>query len=306
MASFTAQDVKDLREKTGCGMMDCKKALTEADGDVEKAIEILREKGMAAAVKKSGRIAADGLVYAYTDKEKKISVLIEVNSETDFVAKNDEFKAFVDTCAKTVVEANPADVDALLTVKAFGTEMTVQELLQEKVLTIGENLKVRRFERFEGEAVTYIHMGGTHGVVVLFDTDVADNAGFEAMGKDVAMQIAAVNPTYVRREEVSEATLEKEKEILLAQMANDPKMANKPQQVLENIVKGKIGKFYTENCLLDQAFVKDDKMTVGQFVANSAKEFGGKIEVVKFARFEKGEGIEKKVDDLAAEVAKMV
>lgn len=300
--AFTAKDVKELREKTGCGMMDCKKALTEADGDMDKAIELLREKGLAAAAKKSGRIAADGLVYAYVDDVKKVGVVIEVNSETDFVAKNADFQAFVDICAKTVAENDPADVETLLAEKAVGSDMTVEEMLREKILTIGENLIVRRFARFEGDVVTYIHGGGTHGVMVLFDTDLAGKPEFAAYGKDVAMQIAASNPTFVRKEEVPAEQVEKEKEILKVQALNEGKPAN----IAEKMVMGRINKFFKEVCLLEQPFVKDQDLTVAKYTQNTAKELGGKIEIVKFIRFEKGEGIEKRQDDLAAEVAKMV
>ncbi|SCJ51095.1 Elongation factor Ts [Anaerotruncus sp. 2789STDY5834896] len=300
--AFTAKDVKELREKTGCGMMDCKKALTEAEGDMDKAIELLREKGLAAAAKKSGRIAADGLVYAYVDDVNKVGVVIEVNSETDFVAKNAEFQAFVDTCAKTVAQKKPADVAALMAEKAVDSEMTVEEMLREKILTIGENLIIRRFARFEGDVVTYIHGGGTHGVMVLFDTDLAGKPEFAAYGKDVAMQIAAANPTFVRKEEVPAEQVEKEKEILKVQALNEGKPAN----IAEKMVMGRINKFFKEVCLLEQPFVKDQDLTVAKYTQNTAKELGGKIEIVKFVRFEKGEGIEKRQDDLAAEVAKMV
>ena len=300
--AFTAKDVKELREKTGCGMMDCKKALTAAEGDMDTAIELLREKGLAASAKKAGRIAADGLVYAYVDDVNKVGVVIEVNSETDFVAKNAEFQAFVDTCAKTVAQKKPADVAALMAEKAVDSEMTVEEMLREKILTIGENLIIRRFARFEGDVVTYIHGGGTHGVMVLFDTDLAGKPEFAAYGKDVAMQIAAANPTFVRKEEVPAEQVEKEKEILKVQALNEGKPAN----IAEKMVMGRINKFFKEVCLLEQPFVKDQDLTVAKYTQNTAKELGGKIEIVKFVRFEKGEGIEKRQDDLAAEVAKMV
>ena len=221
--AFTAQDVKTLREITGCGMMECKKALTEADGDQDKAIELLRERGLAAAAKKASRIAAEGVVKAYVDEAKKVGVVIEVNAETDFVAKNAEFQAFVDTCAKTVVEANPADVDALNACKAVGSEMTISELTTEKIQTIGENIKIRRFARYEGAVATYIHAGGSIGVMVKFDTDVADKEGFAEYGKDVAMQVAAANPSYLTEAEVPAEVLEKEKEILKVQAINEGK-----------------------------------------------------------------------------------
>lgn len=243
--AFTAADVKALREKTGVGMMDCKKALTEADGDMDKAIDVLREKGLAASAKKAGRIAAEGIVYAYTDADKKVSVLVEVNSETDFVAKNEKFVNYVAAVAKTIADSNPADVDALLATPLAGDTRTVQENLQDMVLSIGENMKIRRFERVEGITVDYIHGGGTVGVLVVFDTDDATAAkdAFKVMGKDVAMQVAAMNPSYLDEASVPADVLEHEKGIMKAQLAEDPKMANKPEQVLAKIVDGKIGKF---------------------------------------------------------------
>lgn len=298
--AFSAQDVKTLREQTGCGMMDCKKALTEANGDMEKATELLREKGLAAAVKKAGRVAAEGVVLAIQDNNT--GVVIEVNAETDFVAKNAEFMTFVETCAKTVMEQNPADVDALLALKASGSNSTVEELLREKILVIGENMKIRRFARYEGSVITYVHGGGRIGVMVKFDTDVADKEGFEEYAKDVAMQIAAIPPEYVSEKNVPAERVEKEKEILTAQAMNEGKPAN----IAEKMVVGRIKKFFKEICLVDQAFVKDGDVTVGEHTNNIAKTLGGKIEIVDFVRFEKGEGIEKKEDDFASEVASMM
>ncbi len=306
MAAFTAQDVKALREKTGCGMMDCKKALTQADGDMDKAIDFLREQGLAKQAKKASRIAAEGVAYAITSDDNSVGVVIEVNAETDFVAKNDSFMDFVKACANTVMKENPADVDALLALKADGTEQTVAEMLQEKVLTIGENIQIRRFERMEGACVAYVHAGGKIGVLVNFDTDLAAKPEFVAYGKDVAMQIAALNTPYLNEAEVPAEVIEHEKAIMVEQLKNDPKMANKPEQVLVKIVDGKIGKYYKENCLVDQEFVKDNKLTVAQYTKNTAKALGGSIEIKKFVRFEKGEGIEKRQDDFAAEVASMV
>lgn len=300
--AFTAQDVKTLREITGCGMMECKKALTEADGDQDKAIELLRERGLAAAAKKASRIAAEGVVKAYVDEAKKVGVVIEVNAETDFVAKNAEFQAFVDTCAKTVVEANPADVDALNACKAVGSGMTISELTTEKIQTIGENIKIRRFARYEGAVATYIHAGGSIGVMVKFDTDVADKEGFAEYGKDVAMQVAAANPSYLTEAEVPAEVLEKEKEILKVQAINE----GKPEAIAEKMVQGRIKKFYKENCLIDQEFIKDGDQTIKSYTDAKAKELGGKIEIVSFVRFEKGEGIEKRADDFASEVASMM
>ncbi|MBQ7133754.1 MAG: elongation factor Ts [Ruminococcus sp.] len=305
--AFTAQDVKALREKTGCGMMDCKKALTEANGDMDAAIDFLREQGLAKQAKKASRIAAEGVAYAITNDDNTAGVVIEINAETDFVAKNADFLAFVETCAKTVMENDPADVEALAALKAVGSEMTVAELLQEKVLTIGENIQIRRFEKFNGPTVGYVHAGGKIGVIVNFETTVdTTSADFVAYGKDVAMQIAALNTAYLNESDVPAETIEHEKEILVAQMKQDPKMANKPEQVLSKIVEGKIGKFYKENCLIDQEFVKDSSMTVGKYTESVAKKLGGEIKIVKFTRFEKGEGLEKRQDDFAAEVASMV
>ena len=303
MANFTAQDVKNLREQTGCGMMDCKKALTESDGNFEKAVEFLREKGLAAAAKKAGRIAAEGMVYAVADNAKKVGVVLEVNAETDFVAKNDMFKDFVKNVANVIMEQNPADVDALLNCSMEGS--TVDAALKEKILVIGENIKIRRFTRFEGHCAAYIHAGGTHAVLVAFETsdEIAANPAFEACGKDVCMQIAAVNPTYVRESDVPAAVVEEEKKILLAQIESDPKNANKPAQVKEKMITGKIGKFYKENCLVDQAFIKDGNMDVKKYVADTAKALGGDIVIADYTHFIKGEGLEKRSEDFAAEVA---
>ena len=300
--AFTAKDVKALREKTGCGMMDCKKALTQADGDMDKAIDFLREQGLAKQAKKASRIAAEGVAYATTTADNKVGVVIEVNAETDFVAKNDSFMDFVKACAQTVMEQDPADVEALLALKASGSDQTVAEMLQEKVLTIGENIQVRRFERMEGACVAYVHAGGKIGVLVNFDTDVADKAEFVACGKDVAMQIAALNTPYLNRDEVPAEVLEHEKEVMRQQVLNE----GKPEAIADKIVMGKINKYYKENCLVDQEFVKDNKMSVAQYVNSVAKQLGGKIAITKFVRFEKGEGIEKRQDDFAAEVASMV
>ena len=306
MAAFTAKDVKALREKTGCGMMDCKKALTQADGDMDKAIDFLREQGLAKQAKKASRIAAEGVAYAVTTDDCKVGVVIEVNAETDFVAKNDSFMDFVKACANTVIKENPADVEALLALKADGTEQTVAELLQEKVLTIGENIQIRRFERMEGACVAYLHAGGKIGVLVNFDTDLADKDEFVAYGKDVAMQIAALNTPYLTKDEVPAEVIEHEKSIMVEQLKNDPKMANKPEQVLAKIVDGKIGKYYKENCLVEQQYVVDGDYTVAKYVESVAKELGGSIKIVEYVRYEKGEGIQKKEDNFAAEIASMV
>ncbi len=305
MANITAKDVAELRKQTGVGIMDCKKALTEADGDTEKAILILREKGLATQAKKAGRTASEGIVTAVV--KDGVGVVVEVNSETDFVAQNDQFKAFVNTVADTIIESNPADIDALLATKASGSDLTVKELYDELFLKIRENMSIRRFERFEGILVPYVHGGGSIGVMVKLDTDIApDNAEMLAAGKDCALQIAAMNPRYLDEASVPESAIEEEKNIMLVQMNEDPKMSSKPEQVKVKIVEGKIGKFYKENCLLDQTFVKDDKVSVKQYLDSVAKAQGGKLTVAEFVRYERGEGIEKKQDNFADEVASMM
>lgn len=302
--AFTAKDVAALREKTGCGMMDCKKALTASNGDMEAAVDFLREKGLAAATKKSGRIAAEGLAYAKVNAEGDVAVVIEVNAETDFVAKNADFKAFVDTCANTVMEQNPADVEALMQLKASGSDVTVEELLREKILTIGENIKIRRFARYEGAVVTYVHGEGRIGVMVKFDADpaVAAKEEFKSFAKDIAMQVAAANPLYLNKESVPAEVIDHEKKILTEQVVNEGKPAN----IAEKIVMGKIGKYYKEVCLVEQLYVKDSDLTVQKYVEQTAKTLGGDIAVAGFVRFEKGEGLEKRQDDFAAEVSGMV
>ena len=300
--AFTAADVKTLREMTGVGMMDCKKALTASDGDMDKAVEFLREKGLAAAAKKAGRIAAEGMAYAGV--VDGVGVVVEVNAESDFVAKNEKFVEFVHGVAAVVAKEQPADLDALMAAP-FGNGRTVLEEQNDKVLVIGENIKVRRFAFFtEGTSVAYIHAGGKIGVLV----NLAVEGGIDATeaGKDVAMQIAALNPRFWDKSMVTEETLAEEKKIMLAQMDNDPKMASKPAAVKEKIVEGKMNKFYSENCLLQQDFVKDGEVTVEKYLANSGKALGGSIAFVNAVRFEKGEGIEKKQEDFAAEIAKMV
>ena len=300
--AFTAKDVQALREKTGCGMMDCKKALVETDGNMEAAVDYLREKGLASQAKKADRIAAEGTVAVYT--ADGVGAVVEVNSETDFVANGDGFKALAAEIAQIVAEQNPQDVDALLACEKDGS--TVEAKVQELFLAIRENIKVRRFERFEGKVISYVHAGGKIGVLVNFDTEVAsDNAGLIAAGKNIAMQIAAMNPAYLDQASVPASVIEKEKEILIAQMKEDPKMANKPEAVLGKIVEGKIGKYYKENCLVEQQFVIDGDITVGKYIENTAKELGAEIKLASYVRFEKGEGIEKRVDDFAAEVAAM-
>ena len=301
--AISAKDVMELRKQTDCGMMECKKALTEADGNFEKAIEILRERGLATAAKKASRVAAEGMVYADYCPKCKVGVVIEVNAETDFVAKNDKFVDFVKEATKVVMLQNPADVEALMACKTEAGE-TVDEALKNLILVIKENIKVRRFVRYEGVCSAYVHGGGTHGILVNFETTNGIEAKdeFAAYGKDVAMQIAALNTPYLNESEVPAEIIEHEKEVMRQQVINE----GKPEQIADKIVMGKIGKFYKENCLLDQEFVKDNKINIKQYTQNTAKELGGSIEIKKFVRFEKGEGIEKRQDDFAAEVASMV
>ena len=303
--AFTAADVKNLREMTGVGMMDCKKALAASEGDMDKAVEYLREKGLAASVKKAGRVAAEGMAYAAVIDG--VGVVVEVNAETDFVGKNEKFVDFVKGVANTVAKEAPVDLDALMGCKFDGGSQTVTEQQQEMVLVIGENIKVRRFARYaDGVSVPYIHAGGKIGVLVNLAVEGDASSQVLEMGKDLAMQIAALNPRFWDKAEVTEDVLAEEKKIMLAQMDNDPKMANKPAQVKEKIVAGKIDKFYAENCLLQQDFVKDNSMTVEQYMASVAKAAGVKVTLRSATRFEKGEGIEKKQEDFAAEIASMI
>ncbi len=301
--AVSASDVKKLREMTGVGMMDCKKALAESDGDMDKAVEYLREKGLAAAQKKAGKVAAEGVSYAVIG-ENGVGALVEVNSQTDFVAKNEVFQNFVKDVAAVIIEENPADVEALKACAYPGTDRTVTDVTNDKVLAIGENLQIRRFVRYDtGVNVGYIHAGGKVGVLVNMEVEGIASEAAEELGKDVAMQICAMNPTFLDKTDVSQETLDKEKEIQLAQMDNDPKMASKPQQVKEKIVLGKLGKYYEENCLMQMEFVKEKGVSVEQHVAAVAKANGGKVAIKAFTRFMTGEGIEKEEEDYAAEVA---
>ena len=305
--AFTAADVKNLREMTGVGILDCKKALAETDGDMEKAVEFLREKGLAAAQKKAGRIAAEGMAYAEVFNFG--SALVEVNAETDFVAKNEKFIEFVKDIAYVVARWGPDNMETLMTLPYRKTGLTVQQALQEMVLTIGENIQIRRYERYyTGMNVAYNHMNGRIGVLLNMEVSegLEENEAVIELGKDIAMQIAAMNPMFRDKSDVSQETLDKEKEIQLAQMDNDPKMANKPQQVKEKIVMGKMGKYYEENCLLQQAFVKENKISVEQHIAAVAKEVGGDIKVKGYHRYERGEGLEKKQENFAEEIAKQL
>ena len=305
MANISAKDVAELRRQTGCGMMDCKNALVAANGNFDEAIKVLREKGMAAAAKKADRIAADGLVEILT--EGNVTAMVEVNSETDFVAKNESFRALVVTILKTIIAKKPATVEELMACTTENGD-TVEAAVQEKILTMGEKLSIRRFLTVEGLVSTYIHGNGATGVIIKFEADdaAASNPGFAEFAKNIALQAAAYNTPYVNKEAVPASVIEEEKAILMKQMEADPKMANKPAKVLEGIITGRLGKFFEANCLTEQAYVKDDSLTVAKYVAASAKEFGGSIKVVGAYRFDKGEGIQKREDDLAAEVAKMV
>ena len=289
---ISASMVKELREKTGAGMMDCKKVLTETDGDMEKASELLRERGISKAAKKSGRIAAEGLVSSYVSDDRKIGAIVEVNAETDFVAKNEEFKGFVNDIAKIVATTNPKDLEELSAEKYLETGKTVKEVLTDKIATIGENMSIRRFERFESEGLveSYIHGEGKIAVLVDF------SKGEQGVAKDVCMQIAAAKPEYICESEVPEEVVNKEMEILKAQAMNE----GKPAEIAEKMVKGRIGKFYAEICLVDQPFVKDQNIKVSELLKSKNSE------IVRFARFEKGEGIEKKEENFAEEVMKQL
>ena len=303
MATITAKDVAALRAKTGIGMMECKKALVEANGDVDAAVKILREKGeLKAESKMATRIAADGIVEVYKDGDT--TAMIEVNSETDFVAKNESFKEFVNELLKLIVAQKPADIDALMACK-YDEEMTVDAKLKEMIFKIGEKLTVRRFVVVEGVTSTYIHGAGSIGVVAKFETNVADKPEFAAFAKNIALQIGAYPTPYLCREQVPASVIESEKSSLLAQIANDPANAKKPDAIKEKMVMGRISKFYDNNCLVDMTYVKDEDMKVGQYVKATAKELGGEIAIVDFYRYEKGEGIQKREENFADEIAKM-
>ena len=302
--AFTAQDVKTLREMTNVGMMDCKKALQACDGDMDKAVDWLREKGLAKAAKKAGRVAAEGMAYAAVCAECGVGAVVEVNCETDFCAKSDIFKSFVKDICTVVLKDDPADVEALLNCKYPNSELTVAQTLPEKVMSIGENLQIRRFKRFaDNTSVAYVHAGGSHGVLV----NLAVEGGVDAteIGKNVAMQIAAMNPKFWDKTLVPQEDIDHELAVQVALMDNDPKMAAKPEQVKKKIAEGKINKFYEDNCLLQMEFVRSDLFTgsVEKYIADAAKKLGGSVKFVDAVHFVKGEGIEKKEEDFAAEVA---
>ena len=308
MANINAKDVAALRAKTGCGMMECKKALVEADGNMDEAMKVLRERGLQVAAKKADRIAADGIVDIMTSADGKSVAMIEVNSETDFVAKNASFQEFVKTLLVTILETRPADVDALMAAKYTGTDLTVEAKIKEMIFTIGENMSIRRFVLVDGVTSTYIHGKGSIGVIVKFEADeaVAAKDEFSEFAKNISLQVGAYAAPYLDRASVPASVIEEEKNIIKTQLANDPKMAGKPEKVLEGIVMGKLGKFYENNCVCDMAYVKDDSLTVSKYVDATAKALGGSIKLVSFFRFEKGEGIEKREDNLGDEVAKMI
>ena len=306
MAAITAKMVNELRAKTGAGMMECKKALVETEGNFDEAIKVLREKGLGKADKKAGRIAAEGVVDIYT--EGSTAAMIEVNAETDFVAKNDTFKAFVKGILKVLVAKKPATVEELKALPYDADFETVEAKLKDMIFTIGENMNIRRFVIVDGTTATYIHGGGIAGVIVKFEADeaVAAKAEFAEFAKNICLQIAAgTPPTYVNREDVPASVLAEEKEILMAQIKNDEKNANKPEQIIAKMVEGRIGKFYERACLVDQLFVKDDSLTIAKYVAATAKELGGSIKIDSFVLYEKGEGLEKREDDFAEEIAKL-
>ncbi len=309
--AITAAMVKELREISGAGMMDCKKALTATEGDMDKAMEFLREKGLATAQKKASRIAAEGIVMLKVAEDSKKAVAVEVNAETDFVAKNEKFQAYVAQVAEQALETEAADIDAFLAEAwKFDTTKTVNEALAGQVAVIGENMKIRRFQKVEEEngfVASYTHMGGKIGVLVDVVTDVV-NDEIKEMAKNVAMQIAALNPKYTNRSEVSEEYIAHEKEILMAQIQNDPKESQKPEKVIQGMISGRINKELKEICLLDQVYVKaeDGKQSVEKYVAEVAKANGANVTIKGFVRYETGEGIEKKEEDFAAEVAKQM
>ena len=306
--AITAAMVKELREMTGVGMMDCKKALAETDGDMEKAVEILREKGLAASAKKAGRIASEGMVEIYLSDDNKVGAIVEVNSETDFVAKNQVFRDYVAAVAKQASASSAKDMDEFFAEKwSLDAQFTVKEALSQQVAVIGENLNIRRFEKYEktssGKLVSYIHGGGRIGVMIELACEKEDDALVE-LGKNIAMQIAALNPKFIAEKDVPQDFVDKETEILTAQAKNDPKNANKPDNIIEKMIVGRLKKEMKEFCLVEQPYVKDGDLTVQKYIDSVAKEVGASIEIARFVRFETGEGLEKKEENFADEVAK--
>ncbi len=306
MANITAKDVATLRAKTGIGMMECKKALVEANGDMEEAVKVLRERGLAVAAKKADRIAADGVVDILTENGK--TAMIEVNTETDFVAKNETFKAFVKDLLKTIINNGVSDVEALMASKYMDTDLTVEAKLQEMIFSIGEKISIRRFVLVDGIVSTYIHGLGSIGVIVKFDTsaEIAAKPEFSEFAKNIALQVGAYPVAYLDKESVPASVIAEETEIIVAAIKNDPANAKKPENIIrEKMVPGKLNKFYEGNCLTEMDYVKEDKMKVGEYIAKTAKELGGDIKLVQFFRFEKGEGIQKREDNFAEEIAKL-
>jgi len=305
MATITAKDVAALRAKTGIGMMECKKALVEAEGDMDAAIKVLRERGLAVAAKKADRIAADGIVDIMT--EGSITAMVEVNSETDFVAKNESFREFVSNILKTILKNKPVTLDELLTAKYLDTNETLEAKLKEMIFTIGEKISIRRFVIVDGLTSTYIHGKGAIGVIVSFETSpaIAAKEEFAEFAKNIALQAAAYSVSYLNKEAVPASVLNEEKAILVAQIKNDPAMASKPANIIEKMVVGRLGKFYDNNCVLEQSYIKDEDLKVSKYVENTAKALGGPIKVTSFVRYEKGEGIQKREEDFAAEIAKL-
>ncbi len=305
--AITATMVKELREMTGAGMMDCKKALTETNGNMDEAVEFLRKNGQAKAEKKAGRIAAEGICRVIT-KDNKTAAIVEVNSETDFVAKNEKFQNYVEAVAEQALASDAADIDAFMDEPwREDASKKVKDVLVEQIAVIGENLKIRRFEKVSAEngmVVTYLHGGGRIGVIVAADTDVCNDVVKEAL-TNIAMQVAALSPKYVTKDEIPADYIEHEKEILMAQIKNDPKESQKPEKVIEGMINGRINKELKEVCLVDQIYVKDTagKQTVAQYLAQVAKENNANVTLKQFVRFETGEGLEKKNEDFAAEVA---
>ena len=308
MAAITAKMVADLRAQTGCGMMECKKALTASNGDFDEAVKVLREKGLAVAAKKATRIASEGVVDIMLSEDGKTAAMIEVNAETDFVAKNEKFQEFVRGLLKTIIAHRPADVAALNTLPYPDSDFTVEGKLKDMIFTIGENMNIRRFLMVDGVLSTYIHGKGTTGVIINFEADdvCVANPGFAEFAKNIALQVAAMPVLYLNKESVPAADLEAEKQIQLTLMKNDPKNANKPENILEKMIMGKMNKFYEKNCLTEQSYIKDDNMSVSQYVAATAKEFGGNIAIKGFSIYERGEGLEKKEDNFAEEIASMM
>ncbi|MEG1743598.1 MAG: translation elongation factor Ts [Clostridia bacterium] len=308
MAEILAKQVMELRKKTGCGMMECKKALVAAEGNFDEAVKVLREKGLSVAAKKADRIAAEGIVDIIKCDECGITAMAEVNAETDFVAKNAAFQDFVKQILKTIIKNKPENLAALMAETLDGTSCTVEAELKNKIFTIGENMSIRRFAIFEGATGFYIHGGGSAGVVTKFETtnDIDKNPLFADYAKNICMQIAAMNPTYVCKCSVPESIIESEKEILMSQIKNDEKLANKPAAVIEKMVSGRIEKFYDTACLNDQQYVREENMKVSAYTDSVAKELGGEIKIVSFVKYERGEGIEKREDDFADEIDKLV